>query len=334
MVEEGSNFTIPPLISGGLMLSYRCTNACRHCLYRCSPKAPNEWITLETAEKAFQALSQEPQLDAIHISGGEATLKIELLLDVIRLAQKTGVPLSYLETNAAWCTNHEKAVDGFRRMSEAGLPAVLVSASMFHNEFVPFIKTRTAVEAAREVFGRHGVIVWLPNLYEAVERMGDHDQTHSLEEFCRRTGLESRMDVLPRLYHLVPGGRVPDAMRECYLPKKAEVFRNFNCLHQLTGTTHFHIDHYGHLFTGLCAGIVAGTVDDLHPAINEKTKPVVTMLCRGGPHALMQWAVGEYGYEEKPESYVSECDLCIDVRRHLKANGDFPELQPDFYYAL
>lgn len=333
-MSSATDIRIPPLVSGGLMLSYRCSNACRHCLYRCSPKAPNEWISLETANAAFSALAREPGLDGIHISGGEAPLKMELLIEVIRLAREMNVPLSYLETNAAWCTSHEKAVDGFKRMRTAGLPSVLVSASMFHNEFVPFRKTRTAVEAAGEVFGTHNVIVWLPNLYEAVERMGDHDQTHTLEAFCERTGLESNMDLLPRLYHLIPGGRVPDALRDCYAPKKAEAFKNLNCLHQLTSTSHFHIDPFGNLFTGLCAGIVSGTVEDLHPVINEETKPVITRLCRSGPYALMERAAEEYGYEEKQDGYISECDLCISVRRHLVSNGKFPELKPDFYYAL
>ena len=36
--NKNMSFTVPPLHSGGVMLTYKCDNACRHCLYCCSPK--------------------------------------------------------------------------------------------------------------------------------------------------------------------------------------------------------------------------------------------------------------------------------------------------------
>ena len=36
---------IPAPISGGLMLSYKCTAACQHCMYACSPKWDADWIS-------------------------------------------------------------------------------------------------------------------------------------------------------------------------------------------------------------------------------------------------------------------------------------------------
>lgn len=325
-------FSIPPLISGGLMLTYRCTNSCRHCLYRCSPKKADDWITLETAEKAFEALSREGSLDSLHISGGEATLKMDLLVDVIQMANKMNVPLSYLETNASWCTNLEKAEERFSRLKSAGLPAVLVSTSMFHNEFVPFRKMRIAAEAAFTVFGANGVILWLPNLYQALSDLGEEERPRTLEAFCERTGLTDRMELLPPLYHLIPGGRVVDALRECYTPRKARAFQGASCYQDLSGTTHFHIDPFGNLFTGLCAGIVAGNVDDLHPEITREERPVFYTLCAGGPYALMEEAKQRYEYQENARDYISKCDLCIDVRKHLRSNEPWDELQPNAFY--
>ncbi|MHC4943807.1 MAG: radical SAM protein [Planctomycetota bacterium] len=327
-----ADYSIPPLIDGGLMFSYRCSNACRHCLYRCSPKKPNDWITMETAKRALAALAREPRLESIHLSGGEAALRMDLLCDITRLAREMGVRLSYLETNASWCTSPEKTEERFRQMREAGLPGVLVSVSMFHNEFVPFARTRNAVEAAVRVFGRHNVFVWLPHLYEALERNPEPDRTHSLEEFCERAGLTDRWDLLPRLYSLIPGGRVPAALRQCYQPQSAAAFRTVRCLGQLTSTSHFHIDPYGNLFTGLCAGIVAADVDNLHPEISESTHPVFSTLCSGGPYGLMQQVVEEFGYEEKPEGYISECDLCLDVRTFMRSRKKFNELEPEAFY--
>jgi hypothetical protein len=321
---------IPPLISGGIMLSYRCTNTCRHCLYYCSPHQPDEWMSLETARKVFAALTREPQLYSIHLAGGEATIHLDLLEEIIQLAAQMGIPIEYLETNAHWCTDQQKTKTALERLKKAGLPGLLVSASMFHNEFVPFKRTRLCAEVGREVFGYGNVIVWLPETYKLLSQMPD-DGVHSLEEFCQWAGIEDRLDLLPRLYQLIPGGRTCTALRDCYKETPADSLRRHTCLRELTNTTHFHIDLYGQLFTGLCAGLVTANVDNLHPEITEQSHPIIWKLCTEGPYGLMQWAKDEYNYQPK-DGYISKCDLCIDVRRCLHQTENFNELQPTGFY--
>ena len=323
--------TIPPLVAGGIMLTYRCTNACAHCLYRCGPKLPDHWMDLETAERTLAALAREPHLDSIHLAGGEATLNMDLLVDVIGLARRHRVPGAYLETNAHWCTSDKAARDGFERLREAGLDCVLVSASMFHNAFIPFERTRRAVETASEIFGPGGVIVWLPQLYRALSQMPP-DRTHTLAEFCETFGLGSDSKRLPDLYNLTPGGRVVDSLRAHYSHHPAEAYAGRACRRDLLGTTHFHIDPYGNLFTGLCAGISAATADDLHPRITPETHPVFTTLCESGPGGLLALAEREFDYRRRDDGYISRCDLCFHVRRCLAASGQFAELRPESYY--
>ena len=79
MLKRSQKISIPPLVSGGVMLSYRCSNECKHCLYRCSPRQPDEWMTMEMAERIFSALADEKNLHSIHIAGGEPFLKMDLL---------------------------------------------------------------------------------------------------------------------------------------------------------------------------------------------------------------------------------------------------------------
>jgi len=322
---------IPPLVDGGVMLSYRCTNACRHCLYRCSPGQPDEWMTLEMADRVFAALSKEPYLRTVHLAGGEPTIRMDLLVEVIRAARRRGVRLSYVETNAHWCTDPPAALEGMRRLREAGLPGILVSVSMFHNEFVPFRHSRHAVEAAREVFGPGRTYVYLPHLYDLLSRMPD-DGRHTLDEFRRWAGIEGKPEVVARLYSVIPGGRAVEALRECWPALPAEEFRGGDCSGDLTGTTHFHVDHQGNLFTGLCAGLSPATVDDLHPAVDAETHPVFHRLLAEGPCGLMDMAAEKHGYRERPGGYVSPCDLCQDVRRHLRRAGGYPELRPASFY--
>lgn len=332
--NESSDITaIPQLISGGVMLSYHCSNSCAHCLYRCSPKRPNDWMSLEMAERVFTALSQERGLGPIHLAGGEATLRFELLVDIVKLAIDMNIPLTYLETNASWCGDRAETERKLEKLRDAGLPAVLVSASMFHNEFIPFFKTSNCVEVSQKVFGPENVIVWLPHLYQILSQIPDDHKTHSLEEFCRFAGLEEWSPQLPGLYHVIPGGRVPEALRKCYSPQLAKAYRGVKCRPDLSSTKHFHIDVYGNLFTGLCAGIAPGNIDDLHPKITQEDFPIFYTLCNRGPFGLMELAIADFGFEPNKE-YISKCDLCYSVRKHLNKNGDFKELQPSDYYEV
>lgn len=315
------------------MLTYRCTNACRHCLYRCSPRRADRWMTPEIARRIFDALACEPHLQDVHLAGGEAMLRPDLLIEIIGIARASGVPISYLETNAAWCTSADRAREGLEQLARAGLSALLISASMFHNEFIPFQRTRWCVESARNVFGPSGTIVWTPQLYDALSRL-PADLTHTLEEFCECAGLSGRLDMLPRMYHLSPNGRAAEALRNCYRARPAESYEGERCAGELASTSHFHIDPEGNLFTGLCPGVVSGSVDDLHPRIAPETHPVFCTLWQDGPYALMRQAVAKHAYEPSPAGYVSKCDLCFSVRMHLRRfDAHTAELRPAAFYA-
>jgi hypothetical protein len=323
--------SIPPLVSGGLMLSYRCTSKCRHCLYRCSPYRPDEWISLDTAEKIFAALQKEPRLHAIHIAGGEPTIKWPLLVDVIRLAAKMKVPVEYMETNASWCGSRATTQDKMEELRDAGLRAILVSVSMFHNEFVPFSSTRNCVELAQQVFGHENTLLYLPHMYEMISSLPG-DGKHGVEEFCRHHGIKPGSSALLRLYDIVPSGRAISALRPCYQSRPAGSFDGQSCSAELLSTTHFHIDHNGDLFTGCCAGIMPATVPDLHPAISAESHPVFHTLCTRGPVGLMETAGEPNGFKPRREGYASKCDLCIHVREHIRETGKFRELRPAYFY--
>jgi len=161
--------TIPPLVSGGIMLTYRCTNACQHCGYRCAPNRPDYFMPEELVDRTFAALAEEHRLHGVHLAGGEATLHWERIEYALDSARRHGVAIDYLETNVGWCDDIETARAGFRRLNRAGLDAVLISASLFHNEFTPLAKTKAGILAALEVFGAGGVIVWTPDVLRLMD---------------------------------------------------------------------------------------------------------------------------------------------------------------------
>jgi hypothetical protein len=53
---------IPEPISGGLLLSYRCTSECRHCMYASSPKWNADWIDESDVEEILTMLSGKSTL--------------------------------------------------------------------------------------------------------------------------------------------------------------------------------------------------------------------------------------------------------------------------------
>ncbi|MEM2915509.1 MAG: hypothetical protein QXH91_08965, partial [Candidatus Bathyarchaeia archaeon] len=44
-------------ISGGLLLSYKCTSECKHCMYACSPKWDANWISEKNMERILAQLA-------------------------------------------------------------------------------------------------------------------------------------------------------------------------------------------------------------------------------------------------------------------------------------
>jgi hypothetical protein len=52
---------VPQPISGGLLLTYRCTAECRHCMYACSPKWSGDWLTPGDVEVLLSQLTKTIQ---------------------------------------------------------------------------------------------------------------------------------------------------------------------------------------------------------------------------------------------------------------------------------
>lgn len=277
------------------------------------------------------ALAKEPTLHGIHMAGGEATLNYKRLIYAIRSARRAGISIDYLETNASWCADKQTARDGFTRLREAGLRAVLISVSLFHNEFIPLAKTKTGIRAAVDVFGSQGVVVWTPEVLQQMDAHLDEHRTHSLEESCESLGLDLRQgDVWKMHNYLTPGGRAAERLVDGLLTRPAESFQGDACGRVLENTTHFHIDPFGNLYTGRCPGISVADVGDLHPTISTTKHPVYCQLAEGGPVWL--WRGLAPDFVPNPKGYVSKCHLCLDVRKHLRANGQYEELRPDEYY--
>jgi len=103
---------ISHLMSGGLITNYYCSSRCRHCLYRCSPRWPKEFITEDTARANLQTMKRL-NCFSIHIGGGEPLLNPEAVLRILNVANELGVHVEYVETNSSWFKDLKTACDHY-----------------------------------------------------------------------------------------------------------------------------------------------------------------------------------------------------------------------------
>lgn len=282
-------------------------------------------------DTTMAALAKEPTLHGIHFTGGEATLDWKRLLYAIRSARRNDVAIDYLETNASWCADERTAHEGFLRLREAGLPAVLISVSLMSNEFIPLARVQTAIRAATEVFDHRGVTIWTPEVFHRMQMCLEPDRTHSIEESSKRLGFDYRGGELWHWHsYLIPAGRAVEQLAEGLPRRAAESFEGDACRRTLENTIHFHIDPFGNLTTSHCLGISVANVGNLHPTIDAARHPVYCQLAEGGPVWLWRGLADDFVPD--PRGYVSKCHLCLELRKHLHATGRYGELRPDEYY--
>ncbi|MGM0530090.1 MAG: 4Fe-4S cluster-binding domain-containing protein [Bacteroidota bacterium] len=318
---------ISHLLSGGLITNYYCTSGCRHCLYGCSPQWEKDYIDQRMTKQAMQKILSLG-CQAIHIGGGEPMLNISALLKAADIAKAQGMGIDYVETNASWYINEEKAIDTLGQLREHGISTLLISMSPFHNEHIPFYKTKGLINACRS----SGIqpLPWITDFYPDMEAFDDQER-HSLKEYEETFGADYLHNI-PGRYWTHLGGRAVYTFKDIFpLQPLEEILANPPC-DELDDTSHFHIDLYGNYIPGLCSGL-AIRMEDLGRPLNEDQYPFIAMLYNEGIQAFFQHAREVYGFSPQKE-YLNKCHLCNDIRLFLirEKHLDSPELKPDGYY--
>jgi hypothetical protein len=327
-----SRLKIGRLASGGIITNYFCTSACRHCLYNCSPRWEKKYISVEAAEDNFRAV-KSLGCSAVHIGGGEPMLRPEELVAVLDAARRTAVSIDYVETNAAWFTDADSAEALLAKLRPKGLHTLLVSISPFHNEQIPFSRTRGVMDAAARVGVR--IFPWVAEFIQDLNGL-DVSRPHALEEFGERYGKDYLRGVLGR-YWIHMGGRALDTFRSLLRAKTLEhILRESpeNCARELTDTGHFHLDLFGNFIPGLCSGLAIAR-EDLGRPLPEEKYPLLTRLSSKGIRGLYELAKAEAGFAAARKGYINKCDLCTEIRFFLAAKGweGSQELAPDEFYV-
>lgn len=136
---------------------------------------------------------------------------------------------------------------------------LLISISPFHNEFIPYNKTKQLIADAKEA----GLIVfpWIESFSSDLDKF-DEFTTHSMEEYMELFG-EEYLSVLPNRYWIHYGGRAISTFSKVFkeVPVEEIIEKSGPCA-ELDNTTHFHMDLFGKFVPGLCSGL-AIDIEDL-----------------------------------------------------------------------
>ena len=309
----------------GLLLTYWCSARCACCYVYGGPDRGGS-MSVDTAVSLWRGLdrlaSRHGERMRIHLSGGEPFCDWPRLATIVRAARDAGLsPLEKIETNAFWADDDDLTRARLELLDALGMEKLVVSTDVYHQEFVPIDRVRRCVEVARAVLGRGRVRArWWEFLKEPT------DLRRATAEEKQRAYAEALARHADRLT-----GRAADRLANRCSLHAAERFSGDDCREAILRSRHVHIDPYGHVFPGVCCGIILGTaaecsVEDVWHDVsaNWRKNPVVEPLVTGGSFALMQRA-REFGYRERPEGYANKCHLCAHVRQFLVDRRIWPE---------
>ncbi|MFB3893494.1 MAG: hypothetical protein ACE15C_15885 [Phycisphaerae bacterium] len=311
----------------GLILTYRCTAACEHCLFCCGPRAPAAAMTVDQAVEAIVQLHETGR--AVHVAGGEAMIHWEVLLAAVQRTAILGKPPHFIETNASWAVSDELVRDRLGLLKAAGVLGVLISSDPFHQKFVPAERFIRARRIAWELFGRANVLASSRSDQEIIELERTARDPDALAAYVRAhtPRLVGRAASLARF---VPPRKVEDLAGDALWHSAGRM----DCRDEFDPRTmwEIHVDPYCNIQT--CCGVLlghlrSGTVAE-QASGGWRANPVVDLLSRQGPLGLAELAA-KHGYRLR-ETYPQKCYLCYELRRVLQRH--YPQwLGPAEVYA-
>ncbi|CAH2408913.1 MULTISPECIES: radical SAM protein [Mesorhizobium] len=142
----GHAYACPEVL--GLLLTSKCNISCRHCCNDSHP-ANSESASLERIARLIDEASEIPSIREVGISGGEPFLYLRLLKETISYARTCGYTSS-VTTNGFWGSS-PAAGRQLEELKDAGLGAVNISTSPFHQEFLSLSKILGAAKTALSV---------------------------------------------------------------------------------------------------------------------------------------------------------------------------------------
>jgi Radical SAM superfamily len=131
-----------------LVTTHRCTAACDHCCFGCSPKVAKA-IPVPRLHELIDEAAAIPSFEMVGFTGGECFLLGKHLDALVARASGHGLRTRVV-TNGYWAISPDAALRRVERLRTAGLNEVHLSTGMFHQRFVAVERVLFAARAAAE----------------------------------------------------------------------------------------------------------------------------------------------------------------------------------------
>ena len=318
---------------GGIMVTYQCNAACRHCLYSCSPTRGAGYVDSGTMKKICAYL-RKGGCKSVHIGGGEPFLDFDGLIMVIRKLKGADIKLEYIETNAHWIPTDmalkpvsvlEDAQRKLDRLMTEGVRTLCISVDPYHAEYVPYASPVALAELCEKT--GMGYFLWKQEFLPLMSRL-DSKKAHPRAAMEKALSREY-VQTTARAYGIGYGGRAVNIEQEFGTSYPIEHLASENApCRNLLSTGHFHVDMFCYFIPPGCTGIRIPLPEAVDGFTEDKYQ-VFRALYSGGVSALLEMA-RQHGFSPAAEGYSSKCNLCFHLRRFL-AGKDFPELDKGHY---
>lgn len=312
------------------LLTFKCVAKCRHCFYRASSLGQGV-MAVDDFSNYMSVLARDQSLDWIIFGGGEPFLFYKTLKRCIEIAYKLGQKEIGLITNGYWGGNQTNAQRKLQELKKAGLSSIWLSVDAFHQEFVPFRSVHTALDVARAI-GFNKLAVTSRFLGSAGSRNPFNIKTEALLE-----RLGSAEDFTIERKPLLIEGRAADELARYFQHKAGSPKGSCILLLQagaaLKTPTSIQIDPSGNVT--ICPGLCIGNakIESLSAILKEynyEHNLIMELLVQKGPSGLLE--LPEAKGSVTLAKCVSDCHVCYELRRHLRAC--YPEfLAPESCYG-
>ncbi|MCD6498023.1 MAG: radical SAM protein [Deltaproteobacteria bacterium] len=291
-----------------LVLTYRCTNQCRHCFCFGAP-GNRQVFSFAQVERYIEQIAKVPGIQWVFFEGGEPFVYFPLLSHGLRLAKQAGLQTAVV-TNGYFITNARDFISYLRVFRDLKLDVLQISMDqLHHNRRLESIQARL-VEAAN----RAGILCQFLGV-----SVPEPDEEP----------LEARRGSTIVDGQIVFRGRAAHGLER---DQAKWLWSSFDeCPHErLDDPYRVHVDMYGEV--QVCQGISIGNMEQqkLVQILDQyvpSEHPIVGPLIEGGPAEL----ITRYDVPHA-RGYADACHLCYSARRRLLDR--FPhQLLPRFLYG-
>lgn len=131
------------------VVTYACTGRCKHCSEG-GHLGGGVHIDASAAAAAVREVAGKYKITSVMTFGGEPLLYPEVVLAIHKAAAEMNIEKRQIITNGYFTKDPETIRDTAKKMYDAGVNDVLLSADAFHQETIPITPVKSFASALRE----------------------------------------------------------------------------------------------------------------------------------------------------------------------------------------